>query len=478
MTDGATDLHADVVVVGSGAGGAVTAAALAEGGRDVVVVEEGPWVDPDEMEPFSFEEMRVKYRHRGLTAALGRPGIAYAEGRCVGGSTEINSGLYRRLPEDLAARWRDRYRIAEFTPEVLDHYSSLIEDEIRISTVPGAPPLSSALIERGATKLGWRSTEFARLFSYSPDGRGVKQTMARTFVPRAVAAGARVVPDTEAVRVIVDGGRAGGVACRRRRPDDSWERFEVRAPQVFVCGGAVQTPVLLQRSGVRGKVGSGLEFHPTIKVAARFPHPVDHDDVPMHRVTEFPSNLTIGGSASTRGHVALAVADAAPGDAAALEAWESTAVYYTAIKSEGQGRVWTVPGLHTPVVSYRLTESDLSLLARGLVHLGELLFAAGAVALYPSVAGGPVLRRRDELLSWWDAVDRDRLNLMTVHLASTVRMGEDPDLAAADSFGRIRGVAGLRVNDASLLPTAPGVNPQAAIMAIARRNAEHFLAHT
>ncbi len=471
-------LRADVAIVGSGAGGAVTAAALAEGGRDVCVIEEGPWIAPDEMEPFSFEEMRAKYRHRGLTAALGRPGIAYAEGRCVGGSTEINSGLYRRLPDELAAKWRERYRIAEFTPEILDHYASLVEAEIQVSTVPGAPPLSSALIERGATKLGWRSTEFARLFSYSSDGRGSKQTMARTFVPRAVAAGARIVPDTEAVRLLVDGGRAWGVACRSRRPDGTWSTFEVHAPQVIVCGGAIQTPALLQRSGIRGNVGSGLEFHPTIKVAARFPHPVDHGDVPMHRVTEFPANLTIGGSASTRGHVALAVSDAAPDDGEALESWESTAVYYTAIRSEGTGRVWAVPGLRTPVVSYRLTESDLSLLARGLVHLGELLFAAGATALYPSIAGGPVLRRRDDLVSWWDAVDRNRVNLMTVHLASTVRMGENDSLAAADSFGRVRGVANLWVNDASLLPTAPGVNPQAAIMAIARRNAEHFLAAT
>ena len=65
---------------------------------------------------------------------------------------------------------------------------------------------------------------------------------------------------------------------------------------------------------------------------------------------------------------------------------------------------------------------------------------------------------------------------MTVHLTSSVRMGEDASRAAADSFGRIRGVANLMVNDASLLPDAPGVNPQAAIMAIAARNVDHFLA--
>jgi choline dehydrogenase-like flavoprotein len=65
---------------------------------------------------------------------------------------------------------------------------------------------------------------------------------------------------------------------------------------------------------------------------------------------------------------------------------------------------------------------------------------------------------------------------MTVHLTSSVRMGEDASTTAADSFGRLRGARNVRVNDASLLPDAPGVNPQAAIMTIATRNAEHFLA--
>ena len=91
-------LDADVLVIGSGAGGAATAATLAAAGHDVTVVEEGPWIDPDALEPFSLEEMAAKYRHRGLAAALGNPAIAFAEGRCVGGSTEINSGLYHRLP--------------------------------------------------------------------------------------------------------------------------------------------------------------------------------------------------------------------------------------------------------------------------------------------------------------------------------------------------------------------------------------------
>src|SRR5829696_5889 len=203
-------LETDVLVIGSGAGGAVTAARLARAGRRVTVVEEGPWVDADALEPFSLEEMVAKYRHHGLAAALGNPAIAYAEGRCVGGSTEINSGLYHRLPDYLADEWERVYQIDEFSPEVLARYAEQIESELTVSTVPGAPPPSSAALERGATKLGWRNVEFARVFSYDAQGRGTKQTMSRTMLPKAVAAGAEILPDCRVLKLIRSGDRVLG----------------------------------------------------------------------------------------------------------------------------------------------------------------------------------------------------------------------------------------------------------------------------
>jgi choline dehydrogenase-like flavoprotein len=428
------------------------------------------------MEPFSLEEMVSKYRHTGLAAALGSPGIVYAEGRCVGGSTEINSGLNHRLPDDLAADWRGTYDIDEFTPTVLATYAQRVEDALTVSMLPGPPPPASAVLERGSTKLGWQAVEFSRVFRYEPGGRAVKQTMSRTFLPRAVAAGARIIPDCTIERLARAGDRITRVAGHRRDENGGREPVEITAQHVFVCGGAVQTPNLLQHSGIRARVGGGLKLHPTVKIAARFPETLDHGDVPMHRVTEFAPSLTIGGSASRRGHVALALAEPGAPFGDALADWERVAVYYAAIRSEGSGRVIAVPGLRSPIVTYRLTDGDMSRLARGLVYLGEVLLAAGATELYPSIVRGTVVRSPDELATWWDATTRARTNVMSVHLTSTVRIGEDRSRTGADSFGRVHGFANLRVNDASLLPDAPGVNPQAAIMAIAARNCEHFLA--
>jgi choline dehydrogenase-like flavoprotein len=471
----------EVLVIGSGAGGAVTAALLAEAGRDVLLVEEGPWYDPDTCEPFSLEEMRTRYRNGGPVAALGRPPVAYVEGRCVGGSTEVNSGLYHRPPAETVAAWGERYRILDCEPHVLDAFAADIERTLTVSTLPGPPPAASAALERGASKLGWRAMEVPRVFRYddASSSRGVKQTMSRTFVPRAVAAGTRVVPDRRVERILMRGRRAVGALATARRDDGSHERITIDADHVFICSGAIQTPTILQRSGIRRNVGTRLRLHPTVKLAARFAAPVDdHLDVPMHQVREFAPDITFGGSVSRRGYVALALGDTWERNAARMEQWERIAIYYAAIRSEGAGRVVALPGLPSPVVTYRLTEGDLSRLARGLVHLGELLFAAGAVELYPSIAGAPPLTRLGDLAMLWDLMSRRDVNLMTIHLFSSVGMGENYRLTGADSYGRVWGMDNLRINDASLLPDAPGVNPQGMVMALAARNCAHFLATT
>jgi choline dehydrogenase-like flavoprotein len=467
-------LDAEALVVGSGAGGAVTALRLAEAGLDVLLVEEGPWVDPDRHDPFSREEMAAKYRHRGLAATLGRPPISYVEGRCVGGGTEINSGLFHRPPARVIDDWRRRYGVAQTVVDLHDQ-AAAIERDLCVGSTGISP--ASALLDRGARTLGWASVEVPRVFRPDGTGRAVKQTMTRTYVPAAVAAGARVVPDCEVRRLTWSGARATGAVATRTGPNGAAEPVDIRADDVFVCSGAIQTPALLRRSGIRRNVGWGLKVHPTIKVAARFPTAVDgREDVSVHQVKEFSPEVTLGGSISRRGYVALSLADSWARNASAMEAWDHVAVYYASIRSDGSGRVMSAPGLRDPLVRYRLQESDLSRLARGAVHLGELLFAAGAVELFPSVAGAPSMSDPTQLAELWPRLTRSTAGVMTIHLFSSVKMGERREVTATNSFGRIWGFENLRVNDASLLPDAPGVNPQGTIMAVAAANCAAFLA--
>ena len=158
----------------------------------------------------------------------------------------------------------------------------------------------------------------------------------------------------------------------------------------------------------------------------------------------------------------------------AQDEWERVSVYYAAITSQGKGRVKAVPGLRDPLVTYHLTARDKHLLRSGLSRLTLLMLAAGADEVYPSYRAAPVIRSAADIALLQQSFATAKATVMTVHLCSTVPLGEHPS-CAADSFGKVRGMRNVWVNDASLLPEAPGVNPQGSVMAFAVRNARRFI---
>jgi choline dehydrogenase-like flavoprotein len=477
---GPGDLDAEVLILGSGPGGATTACRLAEAGRDVLLVEEGPHLAPDAVPPFTREEMVAKYRNGGLTVGLGRPNVLYVEGRCVGGGSEVNSGLYHRTPSDVLAEWRDGFRIEALREDDLRPHFEAVERDIHVSPLKGPAPPSSLKLHDGATRLGWKSLEVPRWYSYetAPDGKVIstKQTMTRTLVPRALAAGARLLAATRAVRirrgrdrweVVVHQESAGGAA----------QSLTLSAPTIFLACGAIQTPALLLRSRLGRHVGDTLRMHPTIKALARFPEEINGPDmgVPMHQVKEFSPRISLGCSISSPPYLKLAMLDH-PDHLAEVDAqWRRMAIYY-AMTRGGRGSVRVLPGYRDPLVRYHLDAGDLAELAEGLRVLGRCLFAAGVEVLYPSIAGSVPVRSEADLDTIADRLPPDRTNLMTIHLFSSCPIGEDRTKCVADSFGRVHDTSGLYIADASLLPGPPGVNPQGSVMAVASRNAEHFLA--
>ena len=204
-----------------------------------MVLEEGPQVDPDAHEPFSLAEMVAKYRHHGAGAAIGNPFIAYAEGRCVGGSTEINSGLYHRLPDHLAAEWQVRYAIDEFAAPA-GGLRRPGRGPPRREHRAGAPPVVGRARARGH-QAGVAQRRVPRVFSYDAQGRGTKQTMSRTMLPGRSPPGRRWCPTAACSASSARGDRVVGARCRRTHPGGGVERMTVHAEHVFVCGGAVHS---------------------------------------------------------------------------------------------------------------------------------------------------------------------------------------------------------------------------------------------
>ncbi len=476
----------DVLVLGSGAGGAVTALELARRGRDVLVLEEGDEHPPEHYGRSAPEAMGLLYRRRGMTPIFGPAPIGYVEGCCVGGSTEINSGFWHRAPDETLARWSESFGLIDAQPVDLAPHFAWAETELGVGLHPGPLPRSTALFARGLAAKGWSGEQVPRAAPGCESrnacaqgcASGAKQGMSRSLLPRATALGARLQPRCRVKRILRSGGRAVGVIARQRDPDGTEREIRIDAEHVFVCCGPTETPALLRRSGIRANVGNSLRVHPMLKVAARFDEPTHAASsvLPLLQVKEFWPDISLGGAFFTAGHLAMLLADNGPDFAATMRDRARMASYYVAVRGGGRGAVRPARfDADASVLRYEITRDDLRNLSTGLAHLASLLLAAGAVAIVPGVHGIAPITSEASAARWLtEILPRRALALTTVHAFSSCPMGERRDRCAVDSFGKVRAHENLYVNDASMLPDSPGVNPQGSVMAIARRNAIHF----
>ncbi len=471
-------MKSEIVVVGSGPGGAVTACLMAEAGRQVLLVEEGPALGQDSCRPFSVPEMRQKYRNGGLTAAMGRCKIPYVEGRVVGGGSEVNSGLYHRTPDAVLDDWERRFGLqGASVPEMRPHFEQC-EKDLSVGPGPGRVPDPVAGLLAGARRAGLSGFEVPRMVAHleakNPSGvpRWQRRSMSRTYIPRALQAGGALLADTRILSLGSDG--QDGWVLRGEGPKGP---VEIAAGCVFLACGAVQTPALLRRSGLSGAAGRTLSLQPMLKAVAEFDGPVNslRLGVPPHQVKGDSPPLSLGCSISSPPNLAMILAEHPEHVRALGGGWERMLAFYSMVSGSGNGSVAVVPGFRDPVVRYRVSDADLKGLSDGMTRLSELLFDAGARRVYPAIAGLGRLSARADVERVAPAVSRDTLRLITLHLMSSCPMGELPGASVVDSFGRVFGRKNLYVSDASILCGPLGVNPQGSIMAFARRNAMKFL---
>lgn len=484
MTD---PLRVDVVVIGSGAGGALTALELARRGLDVLVLEEGGFFRPDDYSPDAAEAMRRLYRHRGMTPITGPVGIGFVEGCCVGGSTEINSGFWHRPSREILLRWEAQYDIEACTEADLLPHIEQVEEWLGVGLAAEPHEKSTALFGRGIERMGWSAMEVPRAAPGCRNANlcaagcptGAKKGMSVTLLPRAIEAGARLVPHCRAQLLLRRRGRIQGILAVVQKPGCDPETLRIDADTVFVCAGAIETPALLRRSGIRRNTGASLSIHPMLKATALFDEDVfaQKSVLPLLQIKEFWPEISMGGAFLTPGHLAVMISENWPQARGLIDSIDRTASYYTACRGTGTGSVLSSPfGSGGGLPRYRLSQTDIRNLSMGLARLASCLLAAGARAVYPSVHGLPEIRTEKEAVRWLDEdLPQRALALTTVHAFSSCPIGERLDRCAADSYGRILDYENLFINDASMLPDSPGVNPQGTIMALARRNVLHFL---
>ena len=469
----------DVAIVGSGAGGAVTATVLAEAGLDVVVLEAGRHLDRHSYPAEPLAALEALYRDGGLTIAEGRPAIPTPVGRAVGGTTVINSGTCFRAPEAVLARWASEHGIA-WASELDSDYAAA-EEMLHVQPVdPERMGRNGQLLRDGAEALGVRheplSRNAGRCYQCSSCPAGcrldAKQAMHVSYLPRAVAAGARLRAETDVRRIAFEGGRATGLDCvalanGRARP------FHVRAKRaVVLAGGAFGTPELLLRSGLRspsGELGRNLRIHPACWVGARFAEEVRGWEGVMqsYAVREWEDRgLLLEATFTPLAFGAQWLPGTGVEHQERVHAYDRIASTGVHLSDRSTGRVGLARD-GSLRVTYRLTEDDGARLVYGIARAAELLYAAGASEVYPQVAGIPTLAKNkiEELES--SPPSPSALRLEAFHPMGTARMDADPTRGVVGTDGALHGAEGIYVADGSLLPSSIGVNPMMTIIAMA-----------
>lgn len=482
----------DVVVIGSGASGATVAVRLAERGLDVVILEEGPWVRTAEMTDRVAPAMKRLFRSGGTTAMHGRAVMPFLQGRCVGGSTTVNSAMAWRPPPAVIASWRTEHGLGDaLRTEDLEPHWERLERELSVRPVDDAVlGGNAAAFARGAEILGLGAEPTRRYdggcagsascLTGCPTGR--KLSMNVTFVPRALHAGARLFTSTRVDRIVVEAGRATGVLGHAI--DAGGRRVAVRVGArrgVIVAASTVQTPGLLRRAGVRSRhLGAHFQCHPAVSMVGRFDR-----SIAQHRgATQGMTSTSLLASDRLKletvalpPEVLVTRIPGVGGDLAArLADRDRMATFAVIVRAEAEGTVGSL--LDRQRVRFTPSAVDMVRARRGLSILARMLFAAGAREVYPGVAGVPeVLDHSTGTGPLDDApLDPRAYNMMSSHLFGAARMAPDASRGVVDPGFQVFGVRGLFVVDSSVFPTNLGVNPQHTIMAMASLAAERIAA--
>jgi choline dehydrogenase-like flavoprotein len=476
-------VECDVCVVGSGAGGAVAAAVLAEAGLQVVVLEAG------EVATFSGEEvesLQRMYLERASSATEDQ-GLDFLAGWCLGGGTTVNWTTSLRTPDDVRAEWA-AHGVAAFAGDEFTRSLDVVEERMDVNDEHGRASGRDAVLERGAEALGWHVAAQPRNVRGCDQGGvcgycgfacalGAKRGAVEAWLAPAAKHGARVLVGAEAERVLVERGAAVGVQAGD---------LTVRARAVVVACGAFHTPALLRRSGLaNAAIGKNLRFHPVTLLVGEFDEEVQPWTGSLQaRYSEEHARLDGGFG------VRYETAPLHPGFVGAGLPWDGAresldlvriyphmAPVFPLVRDRDAGEV-VVDRAGRPSARYRISRYDLRHLRAGFVGAARILEAAGAKRIMsaharplewvPGSGGGVGRFLADADARGWET---NRVLYASAHVMGTARMAGSPALGVCDPTGETWETARLVVCDGSTFPTASGVNPMISIAAVAHLNA-------
>lgn len=474
-------VECDVVVVGTGAGGAVVGRELAERGHAVVFVEEG---EHHRRDAFDGSSVRAHQRFYRAALAVGNVAMPVFAGRLVGGSTAINTGTCFRTPPWVLDRWCEELGTDDFSPAAMERHFARVESRIHVAPAPldKVGPLAG-IMARGCDALGWshgpvdRNAPGCTGEGFCDFGcrTGARQSTDLSYVPAAIERGAIVLTGLRADRVLVEDGRAVGVLG----VTSGGREIRVRARAVVLAGGAIPTPGLLLRQGLANgsdAVGRHLKLQPSAGFAALFDEEVDAQRyIPQgYKCDAFARDGEMIMTAQVDvNYTAMLLPFSGRRLMDVLDRQRHLGAFALLLaESSSEGRVHGTVGGY-PAIQYDVSPHDARRMHALMTRTGELCVAAGARTLFPGTRTHPILDGARDLERFGEAKLGARdLAWISYHPLGTCKMGRDPRTSVVGLDHQTHDVERLYVVDGSTVPGALGVNPQMTIMAMATRAAE------
>lgn len=497
-----TTYHCQVLVIGSGAGGGVVAGELAQAGHDVLVLEAGPYLHGRDFTQREADMLGRLYDAHG-TLSTRDGGVSLLAGACLGGGTTVNWAGAFRTPDYVLEEWASEHDAPFFTGADFQKSLDAVAATLGVNADYPRHNGQNQALRDGSARLGQATRLIPRNergitdsdhhfqglgYSTLGDAHGIKQGTLNTYLRTAAAHGARLLPDARAERVTIVAGRATGAEAVHTTPSGQRVRITVRAERVVVAGGAIQTPALLLRSGLRHPhLGRHLHLHPTVAVAAHYPHPMHSWHGPSMSVV----NDTFTCLHNSNFGVKLETPPTHPGLLAMVLPWRSgeqhrrllqaadhLGSFIVLTRDRDGGRVRT--DRHgAPLIDYKLSAFDKKSMLAGVRAAAEIHVAAGAHTVYLPHGTLPTLHAQNGVLQNPELLASlprlpwhpNRYGLYSAHQMSTCRLGGQARTHPLRPDGQTVEVRGLYVADGSAFPACSGANPMLTIMALA-----HYLA--
>jgi choline dehydrogenase-like flavoprotein len=472
-------------VVGSGAGGSVVAYHLAAAGRQVTVLERGPWVNPRDV---THEEpaMIARLYKDGGAQTNNEADMFLLQGNCVGGSTVLTNAVCFRMPEDVRRSFAGSGFV--LPPDRLAAAYRRVESVLNVGPLPAEVhnPATERLA-RGLEGIGCEPGWFHKAMlscigcGYCNVGcrYGRKMDSSQTWIPMAQARGASVVSDTEVRLIRHSRGVVQALLCRNTR---TGVEFEVVADQYVLSGGAINTPELLLRSGIhRGRAGKRTSFNAGAIVFGDFPEPLDGFDGDQMCVHYIEERFAIEQIQNPPVSMALTLPGWPTDHAQRMARYRHLAALGVLVPTSASGEVFLGLGhrllrrwFDHADVRFRLSVHELAWFREGLRTAAAAMLAAGATQVFLPVAQMPPVRSPEDLdrLPFFLRDQKDLVGFGSSHPQGGAAAGADPERDVVDPGFRVYGFENLHVADASLFPHSIRVNPMLSVMAVADCAAE------